>query len=127
AARPVPRRPHDPAKGVPMTEPLLTLGGSTVTEHLGGEQTTGGSALMEFRIEPGYPAPPPHVHTDEDGITYVIEGELEITIGVEKRTLGPARRSSSRAASRTRSRSPATKVDRAAAMELMAEYGLRSV
>jgi quercetin dioxygenase-like cupin family protein len=72
-----------------MTPPLLQLGGSSVTEHLGGEQTAGATALMEFRIEPGYPVPPPHVHTHEDEITFVLEGELDVTIGDETRTLGP--------------------------------------
>jgi quercetin dioxygenase-like cupin family protein len=71
-----------------MTEPLLKLGGSSVTEHLGGEQTGGASALVEFRIEPGYPVPPPHVHTHEDEITYVLEGDLDVTVGPETRTLG---------------------------------------
>jgi quercetin dioxygenase-like cupin family protein len=68
-------------------KPLIQLGGSTVTEHLGGEQTDGAVALMEFTIEPGYPVPPPHAHTLEDEITYVIEGALEITIGGETRTV----------------------------------------
>ena len=66
---------------------LLRLGGSTVIEHLGGEQTRGAIALIEFRIEPGYPVPPPHVHEHEDEITYVIEGALEVTIGDETRTI----------------------------------------
>ena len=70
-----------------MSTTLLELGGSSVTEHLGGEQTAGASALMEFRIEPGYPVPPRHVHTHEDEITYVLEGELDVTIGDETRTL----------------------------------------
>jgi quercetin dioxygenase-like cupin family protein len=68
-------------------KPLIQLGGSTVTEHLGGEQTDGAVALMEFTIEPGYPVPPPHAHTHEEEITYVIEGALEITIGGETRTV----------------------------------------
>lgn len=68
-------------------EPLIQLGGSTITEHLGGEQTNGAVALMEFTIEPGFPVPPPHAHTHEDEITYVIEGALEITIGDETRTV----------------------------------------
>jgi quercetin dioxygenase-like cupin family protein len=42
---------------------------------------------MEFTIEPGYPVPPPHAHTHEEEITYVIEGALEITIGGETRTV----------------------------------------
>jgi quercetin dioxygenase-like cupin family protein len=69
--------------------PLLQIGGSTVTEHLGGEQTDGASALVEFRVEPGYPVPPPHVHTHEDEISFVIDGKLEVTVGEETRTLGP--------------------------------------
>ena len=38
---------------------LLELGGSTVIEHLAGDQTGGAIALIEFRLEPGYPVPPP--------------------------------------------------------------------
>jgi quercetin dioxygenase-like cupin family protein len=70
-----------------MSTTLLELGGSTVIEHLGGEQTGGASALIEFRIAPGYPAPPAHVHTREDELTFVLEGELDVTIGDETRTL----------------------------------------
>ena len=66
---------------------LLQLGNSSVIEHLGGEQTGGAIALIEFRIEPGYPVPPPHVHEREDEITYLIDGALEITIGHETRTV----------------------------------------
>jgi quercetin dioxygenase-like cupin family protein len=68
-------------------DPLLELAGSSVTEHLGGEQTGGAIALLEFRIEPGYPVPPPHIHEREDELTYVIEGALEVTIGDETRTV----------------------------------------
>jgi quercetin dioxygenase-like cupin family protein len=67
--------------------PLLRLGGSTVTELVGGERTGGSCALLEFRIEPGYPVPPPHAHSQEDELTYVLEGELEVTVGGETRTL----------------------------------------
>jgi quercetin dioxygenase-like cupin family protein len=66
-------------------EPLVRIGGSSVIEHLGGEQTGGASALMEFRVEPGYPVPPPHAHTREDEISFVLEGELEVTVGEETR------------------------------------------
>ena len=61
--------------------PLLELGASSVIEHLGGSDTGGAIALLEFRAQPGYPVPLPHIHTHEDEITYVIEGALEITIG----------------------------------------------
>jgi quercetin dioxygenase-like cupin family protein len=67
--------------------PLLELGGSTIIEHLGGDQTRGALALLEFRVEPGYPVPPRHVHEHEDEITYVIEGALEVTVGGDVRTV----------------------------------------
>ena len=70
-------------------QPLLQLGGSTVTEHLGGEQTDGPVALLEFRTEPGYPVPPVHIHEHEDEITYVLEGALEVTIGEETTAVCP--------------------------------------
>ena len=62
---------------------LLELGGSTVTEHLGGDHTGGALALLEFRVQPGYPVPPAHLHEREDETTYVIEGALEVTVGDE--------------------------------------------
>src|SRR5262249_45429049 len=87
AARRAVDRPHHP-KGVPMT-PILQIGGPTVTEHFGGEQTAGASALMEFHIAPGHAPPPPPSHTQEDEISYVLEGALVVTVGGETRTLGP--------------------------------------
>ena len=66
---------------------LLELGGSTVVEHIAGEQTSGATALVEFRIESGYPVPPAHVHEREDELTYVIEGALEVTVGTETRVV----------------------------------------
>ncbi len=66
---------------------LLEFGGSTVTEHLGGDRTGGALALLEFRVQPGYPVPPAHLHEREDEITYVIEGALEVTVGDEVRVL----------------------------------------
>src|SRR5437868_6705854 len=68
-------------------EPLLRVGGSTVTEHVGGEQTGGALALVEFEVEPGYPVPPTHVHEREDELTFVLEGALEVTIAGESRVV----------------------------------------
>ncbi len=72
---------------VDQPRPLLELGGSRVSEHLGGDHTGGVLALLEFRIEPSYAVPPPHVHEHEDEITYVLEGALEVTVGDEVRVL----------------------------------------
>ncbi len=67
---------------------LLDVGGSRVIEHVGGAETNGAVALLEFSIAPGYPVPPPHVHEREDELTYVLEGTLEVQLGDETRVLG---------------------------------------
>lgn len=69
------------------TTPLLELGGSSVIEHVNGEQTAGAFALLEFRVQGGYPTPPTHVHEHEDELTYVIEGALEVTVDGTTRTV----------------------------------------
>jgi quercetin dioxygenase-like cupin family protein len=60
---------------------LLEVAGSRVIEHVGGAETNGAVALLEFAVAPGYPVPPPHVHEREDELTYILEGTLEIQLG----------------------------------------------
>ncbi len=67
---------------------LLEVAGSRVIEHLGGAETNGAVALLEFAVTSGYPVPPPHVHEREDELTYVLEGTLEVQLGDETRVLG---------------------------------------
>jgi quercetin dioxygenase-like cupin family protein len=46
------------------------------------EATDGGFAMVESRVTPGIPGPPPHVHTDDlHAYWYVLEGELEFLGG----------------------------------------------
>jgi quercetin dioxygenase-like cupin family protein len=49
------------------------------------EETGGAYAILEQKIPPGH-GPPLHVHRHETEIFYVLEGELEITIGGQKVT-----------------------------------------
>ncbi len=67
---------------------LLEIGGSRVIEHVGGAETNGAVALLEFVAAPGYPVPPLHVHEREDELTYVVEGTLEVQFGDETLVLG---------------------------------------
>lgn len=67
---------------------LLEVAGSSVIEHVGGAETNGAVAMLEFAVAPGYPVPPPHVHEREDELTYVLEGTLEVQLGTETRLLG---------------------------------------
>jgi quercetin dioxygenase-like cupin family protein len=67
---------------------LLEVAGSRVIEHIGGAETNGAVALLEFQAAPGYPVPTPHVHERDDELTYVLEGELEVQLGDEIRLVG---------------------------------------
>jgi mannose-6-phosphate isomerase-like protein (cupin superfamily) len=44
--------------------------------------TNGGFALMEALLVPGN-EPPPHVHSREDELFYVLEGEFDVYVGTE--------------------------------------------
>ena len=55
---------------------LVWLYGLGVRFLVGGEQTGGRFALVEHPIKPRALAAPLHTHTDEDEISYVLEGEI---------------------------------------------------
>jgi uncharacterized cupin superfamily protein len=61
---------------------------STVTIKATGKDTAGSFYLGEAVIEPGYAAPPPHIHERHHNIFYVLEGTLTLRIGDETLDLG---------------------------------------
>ena len=48
-----------------------------------------GLGLFELTIPPGSNVPPPHSHTDNEEIVYVLEGMLRYTVGADTRDLAP--------------------------------------
>ena len=62
--------------------------GDTMTLKATGESTGGGLLLIENLTAPGG-GPPPHIHTREDELFYVLDGTFEIRIGDELHRLGP--------------------------------------
>lgn len=52
------------------------------------EATRGAVDVVDHRVPAGY-APPPHVHTDQDEIFYVIEGEFAVHCGKQRWQAGP--------------------------------------
>ena len=56
---------------------LETLQGGSRHLFLDGRHTAGSVFLVEGRMEPG-DAVPPHIHTHEDEIFHVLEGEVEL-------------------------------------------------
>jgi quercetin dioxygenase-like cupin family protein len=60
----------------------MTAGGSGTTFKLYAADTGGPVSVVEHPIDPGVLVPP-HVHSREGQISYVIEGEVEILVGGE--------------------------------------------
>ena len=63
------------------------LGPNRAVFPLTGDETGGRYSLTEFVMAPPpAPGPPPHIHEDADEAVYVVEGTLEMGIGVQKLT-----------------------------------------
>ena len=67
---------------------LISLGGLGVHFKIGGEQTGGLLAIVEHPIEPGRLVPP-HVHRNEDELSYIVAGRIGVRIGDEEFEAGP--------------------------------------
>jgi mannose-6-phosphate isomerase-like protein (cupin superfamily) len=65
------------------------VGSSEVLIKAAGEDTAGSFFLSESTIEPGFPGPPPHLHERLHDMFYVLEGTLTVSLGDEKREVGP--------------------------------------
>lgn len=68
---------------------LLEAGPTTTVVKVPGEATDGKLGLVEMRIDPGWAGPPPHVHGRVCHVWYVLEGEVQLTIGEESGRHGP--------------------------------------
>jgi len=55
------------------------------------QEAGGGCELgcFEMRVPPGSNVPPPHSHSANEELVYVLEGRLRYTVGSETRDLGP--------------------------------------
>ena len=58
----------------------VSLGGIGVVFKVPGELTGGAFSVVEHPVQPGALAPP-HVHADEDELSYVLEGTLGVRVG----------------------------------------------
>lgn len=64
---------------------FVTIGvGTRCTFKVVGENTKGQFGLFEFTMEPGIGGPPNHTHRVTTEVFYVVEGELELTVGDKK-------------------------------------------
>ncbi|WP_166173809.1 cupin domain-containing protein [Rubrobacter tropicus] len=70
-------------------EPLWFVGDQVIDLKLDGVRTGGAFLLLEVITGPGGGAPQPHVHTREDETLILLEGEVTVTIGDERRAVFP--------------------------------------
>jgi len=64
-------------------------GGLSATFLLPGDKTNSASACVQHTLGPGLLAAPPHVHENEDEISYILEGELGVQMGDQEFTMSP--------------------------------------
>jgi quercetin dioxygenase-like cupin family protein len=65
----------------------LGLLGHTLTFKSPGHETEGAAFIWEMQSSPGTFVPP-HIHKVEDELIYVVEGEIEVTVGEQTHALG---------------------------------------
>jgi quercetin dioxygenase-like cupin family protein len=70
-------------------EPYWFVGGQVIDLKLDGSRTARQFLLLEVTTEPGGGAPQPHVHTREDETLVLLEGEVTVEIGSERRKVLP--------------------------------------
>lgn len=73
-----------PGEGERSRSPL----GGDITYIVRGEQSNGALAALEA-VNPAGEGPPLHVHTREDEVVYVLEGEIRWKLGDQLSTTGP--------------------------------------
>ena len=62
---------------------LLSARGSAMFFKATHASTNGAFSLMERTLPPGARKPPPHIHTNCEEAFYVLDGEVEFTVGIE--------------------------------------------
>lgn len=67
---------------------LFPIGGDKVTVKGVADVLGVGFALIDYRAAPGIPGPPLHVHDAIDEAWYLLEGQLDVRVGDERRRVG---------------------------------------
>lgn len=63
----------------------VSIGGVEVIFRMSGRETDDAYAVLEFRLEPGRLVPP-HAHSREHEVSYVLQGEIGVRIEDEEMT-----------------------------------------
>lgn len=66
----------------------INVGQLRIRYLIDGSQSAG-LGMFEITVPPGSNVPPPHSHTNNEEIVYVLEGRLRYSVGSDTRDLGP--------------------------------------
>ena len=66
----------------------INIGQLRIRYLIDGSQSQG-LGMFELTVPPGSNVPPPHSHTNNEEIVYVLEGTLRYTVGDDTRDLSP--------------------------------------
>jgi len=76
----------------PQAQPVVKIGGLEIRYLVDGTVSGAGMGMFELVVPPGARVPPPHSHTGNEEIVYVLEGSLRYSVDGEVRDLGPGER-----------------------------------
>ena len=76
----------------PNEQPTIKLGQLEVRYLLDGTEIGAASGMFELTVPPGARVPPPHSHTNNEEIIYVLEGKLRYSVDDDVRDLTPGER-----------------------------------
>src|SRR5262249_14748406 len=71
----------------PQEQPVLKIGKLEIRYLVDGTVSGAGMGVFELTVAPGARVPPPHSHTNNEEIVYVLEGVLRYTVDDETRDL----------------------------------------
>jgi len=74
-----------PILSAPADAPALTLGNTMLLHRIRSEQTNGDLSVVEFVSPPGEGVGM-HLHQNEDELVYLLEGQIEVTLGEQTMT-----------------------------------------
>jgi quercetin dioxygenase-like cupin family protein len=81
-----------PSAQKPETHPVIRIGGIEINYLIDGTVSGAASGMFELTVQPGARVPPPHSHTGNEEILYMLEGTLRYSVDGETRDLKPGER-----------------------------------
>lgn len=76
----------------PQEQPVIKVGQIEIRYLMDGSVTGAGVGMFEMTVPPGARVPPPHSHSRNEEVVYVLDGVLRYTVDDETRDLAAGQR-----------------------------------